>query len=126
MAGRMLVETTRKWPHSLVLLTDPASSEDVPTRFGSNGVAAGQTVLATAILHAVDVDACAQVWVGTVPGDLICVFQGEFETSSGAVIVSDTADELHAPADVGAGVHRLRVLVDEEAFPTRVVFELER
>lgn len=126
MAGRMLVETTREWPHGLVLLTDPASNEDVPQQLDPRGVAAGRTVLAASILHAEDGAACAQVWVGPALDNLLCVFEGEFETSSGAVVVSDTAYALHTPAHVGEGIHWLRVLIDEEPSPSRVVCEFEK
>ena len=126
MTARMLVETTREWPNGLVLLTDPASGEDVPHLFDPRGVAAGRTVVAAPILHGADGAACAQVWVGRVLDNLSCVFKGEFETSSGAVIVSDTSYALHTPAHVGEGIHGLRILVEEEPSPTRVVFEFRQ
>lgn len=113
----------RGWPWGLALVTDPASSEPVPTSLDQKGIAAGRSILAASIQHEVDGEARAEVWLGPCGQELTCVYEGEFVTSSGAVILGDAAYETHSPADIGEGAHRLRVLVDEIGSPERVVFE---
>lgn len=114
---------TRGWPWGLAVVTDPASSEEVPTALNQNGIAAGRTILAARIQHAVDGEAIAEVRLGRCSEDLTCLFDGTFVTVSEAVILGDAAYESHQPAEVGPGPHRLRVLVDEPGSPTRVIFE---
>jgi len=55
--------------------------------------------------------------------ELTYAYEGQFVTTSGAVILGDAADERHSSAEIGEGAHRLRVLVDEIGSPERVVFE---
>lgn len=123
MVGRRLLVDVRAWPWGLALVTDPASSEPVPANLDHNGIAAGRSVLAASIQHAVDGEARAEVWLGSCGDELTCAYEGDFVTSSGAVIVGDAAYERKSPAEIGEGAHRLRVLVDEIGSPQRVVFE---
>jgi hypothetical protein len=125
--ARRLLSTTRTWPWGLALITDPGSSDSVPTTLDRLGIAPGRSILAAGIQHEVDGEAVAEVWRGPVPADgLTCVFDGDFTTVCGVVIVGDAAFETHAPADVGEGRHRLRVLVDEIGSPAHIVFEFDR
>lgn len=127
MSGaRRLLSITRDWPWGLTVVTDPGSSSAVPTRLDSNGVAASRDVVAVGIQHEIDGEAVAEVWVGQLAEDLNCIYDGEFATVVGAVILGDAAYEDHAPAEIGEGAHRLRVLVDEPGSPERVVFEFTR
>lgn len=108
----------------LALLTDPKSREQLPDRTGDNGVAACRSAVAVGIRHAVEGEARAEVWLGDVPGDLVCIHDDAFAADSGEVALSDAGNEQVVTASVGAGTRRLRVLVDDVAFPGRVVFEL--
>ncbi len=95
----------------------------MPTNLDHNGIAAGRSILAASIQHEVDGEAHAEVWLGFYDDELTCVYEGEFVTCSGAVILGDAAYERHSPAEIGEGTHRLRVLVDEIGSPERVVFD---
>ncbi|TCO30468.1 hypothetical protein EV652_105463 [Kribbella steppae] len=63
------------------------------------------------------------MWVGHQPDEMVCVYDDEFVTTSGAVILSDAGYDEELPAEIGEGAHRLRVLVDELGVPKRVVYE---
>jgi hypothetical protein len=117
------VSVRRAWPWGLAVVTDPASSEPVPEELDEHGIAAGRTVLVSAILHETDGEATAEIWVSAGPPGLICVYDAEFFTSSGAVTLGDAGQERHTPAEIGKGSHRLRVLVDAIGSPERIVFE---
>jgi hypothetical protein len=117
-----MLSVSRAWPWGLAVITDPGSSEPVPSDLDGNGIAAGRTVVAASIQHEVDGEAVAEVWLGRPPGDWHCVHEGEFVTVCGAVIVGDAAYEQHVPVEVGEGAHQLRVLVHEIGSPPRVAF----
>ena len=123
---RKILSVTREWPWGLALVTDPGSSEPVPTELDANGVAAGRSVVAASIRHAVDGSALAEVWIGSPSEQLQCAYEGEFITVCGAVIVGDAAYERHDPVEIGEGSHRLRILMSEIGSPDRVVFAFSR
>lgn len=119
-----LLSVRRAWPWGLVVVTDPGSSEDVPSQLDPLGVAAGESILAVHIVHEVDGEATAEIWLNPPPDEgLTAAYSGDFTTACGAVILGDAAYENHLPAEVGEGTHRLRVLVDDVGHPTRVIFE---
>jgi len=80
MPARKLLSRTREWPWGLAVLTDPGSSEELPTVLDENGVAAGRSIVAVRVQHQVDGEAVAEVWLGSVAGELACVYDGEFMT----------------------------------------------
>ena len=89
--GRRLLSAVRGCPWGLALVTDPASSEPVPTNLDQRGIAADRSILAASIQHEVDGKARAEVWLGSCGEELICVYEGGFVTCSGAVILGDAA-----------------------------------
>lgn len=82
--------------------------------------------MAVGIQHAVDGPAVAEVWIGWPSEQMACVYEGEFVTVCGAVILVDAAYERHEPVEIGEGSHHLRVLVNEIGSPARVVFAFVR
>lgn len=124
--ARRLVSVTRGWPWGLAVVMDPGSSSPVPAHLDLSGVAASLDIVAVAILHEVDGEAVAEVWLGSLAAELPCVYDGEFVTVSGAVTLGDAGSEQHVPAEVGEGSHRLRVLVDHVGSPQKIVFEFTR
>lgn len=123
---RKLLSVTRAWPWGLAVVTDPASNEPLPTALDAHGVAAGTTVIAASIQHAIDGEAVTEVWQGHPGGNLTCAYEGDFVTASGAVTVGDAAYEQHAPVEIGEGRHQLQVLMSEVESPSRVVFSFTR
>lgn len=121
-APERLLAVSREWPWGLVVLTDPGSSDPVPTDLDMHGIAAARSVVAASIQHAVDGEAVAEVWKGQPPGHRACIYEGEFVTVCGVVILGDAGYEQHAPADVGEATHQLRVFVDDITPPSRVAF----
>ncbi|KRC63613.1 hypothetical protein ASE12_01845 [Aeromicrobium sp. Root236] len=95
----------------MAVVCDPASNSIVPTAPNEHGIAASLDIVAVRISHQVDGEATAEVWTAPHPGDLECIFDSTFQSASGAVILGDAAFERHAPAEVGEGLRRLRVLV---------------
>ncbi|CAN5649749.1 hypothetical protein BH10ACT8_BH10ACT8_09660 [soil metagenome] len=122
--SQALLVMDREWPWGLAVLTDPDARDPLPERLGDDGVAASRTAVAVGIRHAVDGAARAEVWLDEAPGGLTCLYDDEFTTDSGEVALSDASSEQVVTAAVGAGTRRLRVFVDDLAFPERVVFEL--
>lgn len=114
----------REWPWGLAVLADPEAQDQLPERLSSDGVAACRSAVAAGIRHGVDGEARAEVWLGEAPSDLMCIYDDTFATDSGTVALSDASNEQVQTAVVGAGKRRLRVLVDDVAFPGHVVFEL--
>jgi len=49
-----VLSVSRVWPWGLAVITDPGSSEPVPSALDGNGVAAGHAVVAASIQHEVD------------------------------------------------------------------------
>jgi len=119
-----LLSMEREWPWGLAVLADPDARDQVPEHLNSDGVAACRSAVAAGIRHGVDGEARAEVWLGVAPSGLVCIYDEMFATDSGTVALSDASNEQVLTAVVGAGKRRLRVLVDDVAFPARVVFEL--
>ena len=121
--AQRLLSSTRGWPWGLVVVWDARSHSELTSRLDEYGVAASIDAVAVGIQHEVDGDAVAEVWVGTHVADLPCVYDDEFVTSGDAVLLGVADTSWHAPAEIGAGRHRLRVLVDEVSSPQSVLFE---
>ncbi|HKC28590.1 MAG TPA: hypothetical protein VKB75_11325 [Jatrophihabitans sp.] len=114
----------REWPWGLAVFADPEARDPLPDRLGDDGVAACRSAVAAGIRHAADGVVRAEVWLEEAPIGLACIYDDEFTTDSGDVALSDAGNEQVVTAAVGAGTRRLRVFVDDIAFPERVVFEL--
>lgn len=119
-----LLVMDREWPWGLAVLADPAARDRLPERLSKDGVAAGRSAVAVRVQHAVDGAARVEVWLGEAAGGLACLYDDEFTTDSGEVALSDAGNGQVVSVTVGAGTRRLRVFVDDPAFPERVVFEL--
>jgi hypothetical protein len=97
---------------------------DVPAVLDHLGISADRSILAAGIQHEVDREAIVEVWLGSPPAEgMTCIYDGEYVTVCGAVLVGDAAFEKHVPVEIGEGTHRLRVLIDEVGSPSRVVFD---
>jgi len=106
------------------VLGDPGSVEGLPTTLDQNGIAAGRSVVAVGIQHAVDGEAIAEVWVDYADEYMVCIHDDEFVAASGTLILSDAGNEEQRATWIATGPVRLRVLVDEPGSPGRVVFVL--
>jgi hypothetical protein len=76
------------------------------------------------IKHEVDGKATAQVWIGMASdlANLHCVYDDRFVASETSVVLGVADDSWRGPVQLGAGAHRLRVLVDEIESPELVGF----
>lgn len=120
----LLIESSRTWPWGLVLISDSGSEELLPESW-DGVVVAVSTSIAVRILHAVDGEATAEVWVGHVPDGLILVHEGEMDIPTGIIEVSDAAGDRIDSAAVATGTHPVRIYVDNEVHPERVVVALD-
>ncbi len=121
--AQLVLSFTRAWPWGLAIVSDPSSRSVFPANLDEHGVAATIDAVAIGIQHEVDGEAVAEVWVGEKVTDLLCIYDDEFVTSDGAVILTVADGSRHASAVVGEGAHRLRVLVDQVASPGLILFE---
>jgi hypothetical protein len=119
-----LAQMRRGWPWGLAFLRD-AESSDPLARWTDTATAQGtRTEIAAAILHEIDGQATAEVWLGEAPDGLVEVHEQELDVPSGAVVLGDAADEQTTWVAIPAGVWRARVLVDNEHHSELVVFVL--
>lgn len=121
--AQRLLSFTRAWPWGLAIVSDPRSRSAFPAELNENGVAASIDSVAIGIQHEVDGEAVAEVWVGSQVADLRCIYDDEFVTSDGAVVLGVADNSWYASAVIGEGAHRLRVLIDEVGSPELVLFE---
>jgi hypothetical protein len=122
--AQRLLSSTRAWPWGLVIISDPRSRSELPAHLDERGVAAAVDAVAVGIQHEVDGEAVAEIWVGSHTADLRCIYDEEFTTSHGAVVLGAADDSWCASARIGEGTHRLRILVDKVGDPELVLFEL--
>jgi hypothetical protein len=122
--GYVLISSRREWPWGLVLISDSTSKELLPGEMGSAVVVGVSTALVSKILHAVDGEATAEVWLERRPEALECVYQGDLTIPSGVLQLSDAACERIVSASVEPGTRPVQVYVDSGVHPERVVVSI--
>jgi hypothetical protein len=121
-----LLKVNREWPWGLVYLTDFDSREELSSSRIDNSVVLGccRTTLVSRILHEVDGEAVAEVWLNVTPEGLDCVYDASLSTPSGRLLMGDAVMNESVVTSVAAIEWRAQVYVDNEQHPQRVVVVL--
>jgi hypothetical protein len=90
---------------------------------GSCVVGVGTAVVCRSI-HEQEGEALAEVWLNSEPSDLSLVYDAAIAFPSGTLRLGDAGNEEAVSVAVAPGPWRVRVFVDDEWEPERVVFAL--
>ena len=126
VASDLIVRIRRAWQWGLVLVSDAESRESVPGTFDGAVVVGGSSFVVSRILHEVDGEPTAEIWLDRHPTDMTCVYDAPFLASSGRLRVSDAAQQDAVEAPVERETRQARVYVDDEEFPELVIVSLDR
>lgn len=126
MPGAMIVRMRRAWPWGLVLVSDAESKEPVPNAFDEAAVLGGSSFVVCRILHEVDGEATAEIWLERHPTDMACVYEGPFVVPSGRLLLTDAAQQHPVEVPVEREKRRVRVYVDDADHPELVIVSLDR
>lgn len=126
VASELIVRMRRAWPWGLVLVSDAESKEPVPGTCGGAVALGGPSVVISRILHEVDGEATAEIWLDRHPIEMACVYDAPFLALSGRLRVSDAAEEDAVEAPIERATLRARVYVDDEDHPELVIVSLDR
>lgn len=117
----------RYWSGFLAVVTDLGPGVEIPDESDRAALAAANGDLVSAPLGSATAGkALAEIWVGTMPGDLVRMHTIPFYCQSGAVVLSDANYGRVTLARIGRGYHMLRILVDDLEDATHLVFEFDR
>ncbi len=126
MAGERIARMRRAWPWGLVLVSDGESKEPVPTTFDGAAVLGGSSVVVSRILHEVDGEAAAEIWLERDPPGMACVYDAPFLVPSGRLRLSDAAQQDAVEVPIERAMRRARVYMDNEEHPELVIVSLDQ
>jgi hypothetical protein len=114
------------WPWGVVLLTDSASTDALPTTFADRPAVGADTAVAYRIQHEIDGPALAEVWLDSLPDGMTLVHEQQVRFPSGLLLMGDAASEEIVQATIDPGPWNLKIFVDDVSHPEVVVAALTR
>jgi hypothetical protein len=117
----LLGELTTAFPCGVLLVTDDASTEPVPSwRSEDEQVTAADSALVVRVMHGQEGDAEVRVWSVRGEVDGSAAFRGFLEVPSGTLRVADALSERVLRLSLEPGRHSVEVYVDEPREASKV------
>lgn len=110
-----------RFPWGLLLITDDASNEAIPTWDEKSApVTSSSTALVVKVLHEVDGPVTVRVARQQSASEGVVMFDGAIDVPSGALRVSDATADQAIRVDVAPGPVSLRIIGERRESPTAI------
>lgn len=106
-------EIVAEFPYGVLLVTDVASTELIPSWAGPDDqVAVARTALVMRVLHGDEGEVSVRVCDTESDARGALVFMGQIDLPSGVLRTSDALGAITADVNLGAGRHTVRIFAD--------------